>query len=275
MPDRLRVLDPDKVDTAAGEDLLHRMRAVVAKRGKVVVTLPFGRTPTRLYALWRAAQGVDWSRAIFVNGDEYLGAGVDDADSGGAYLMEHLLGPLLRDGQPSHRLQAAHVRLLDGRGEPVAEARAHEQFIERHGGIDIALLGIGAGPVWPIYRTYRWLVHLPGGDAAVAALASCGSSPHLWFNERNSSFASRTRVVELTDHTRRVNGTTHRAALTIGLQNVTEAREIVALIKGARKRSALDLLLHGAVTERIPASVLGRPDVAPRVTIYADTEAVG
>lgn len=270
---RLCVLDPDQVDAAAAEDLGRRMRELVADRGKVVVTLPFGRTPTRLYALWRAARDIDWSRVVLVSGDEYLGAGIGDADSGGAYLMEHLLGPLLGTGPPERRLQESHVRLLDGRNEPRVEARAHEEFIAGHGGIDIALLGVGAGPRWPLYRTYRWLGGAPGGTAAVAILASLQSSPHIWFNERHASFASRTRLVELTRHTRRVNKTARHAALTIGLRDVTEARQIVVLVKGRRKRSALDLLLRGPISERIPLSVLAQPDVAPRVTIYADTEA--
>lgn len=272
---RLLVLDPDQVDAAVAEDLIHRMRALVAERGKVVVTLPFGRTPTRLYSSWCASRSVDWSQVVFVSGDEYLGAGIDDPDSGSTYLVEHLLGPLLNQGPPVRRLQDSHVRLLDGKQEPVAELQAHEDFIAGHGGVDIALLGVGGGPAWSLYRTYRWLRLVPGGAAAVAVLASLSSSPHIWFNERHSSFASHSRVVELTAHTRRANGTTRRAALTIGLQNVTEAGQIVALVKGARKRSALDLLLHGPVSERIPLSVLARPDVAPRVTIYADTEAAG
>ena len=272
---RLLVLDPNQVDAAAAEDLIQRMGALVAERGTVVVTLPFGRTPTRLYSLWRASQGVDWSQVVLVSGDEYLGAGIDDPDSGSGYLMEHLVGPLLNQGPLERRLQESHVRLLDGTQEPVAELQAHEEFIAGHGGIDIALLGVGAGPAWSLYRTYRWLRRVPGGATAVAALASVSSSPHIWFNERHSSFASRSRVVQLTAHTRRVNSTARRAALTIGLQNVTEAGQIVALVKGERKRSALDLLLHGPVSERIPLSVLTRPDVAPRVTIYADTRAAG
>jgi glucosamine-6-phosphate deaminase len=272
---RLIVLDPEKVDAVAAEDLLLRMRRCVSERGKVVVTLPFGRTPTRLYALWRAARDVDWSQVVFVSGDEYLGAGRDDPDSGSAYLMSHLLGPLLSEGASQCRLRDSHVRLLDGAREPMAELEAHEAFIAGHGGVDIALLGVGAGPAWSLYRSYRWLGQIPGGASVVAALASVSSSPHLWFNERHSSFASRSRVVELTAHTRRVNASTLQSALTIGLQNVTEARQIVALIKGARKRSALDLLLHGPVSERIPLSVLARADVAPKVTIYADTKAAG
>jgi glucosamine-6-phosphate deaminase len=122
---------------------------------------------------------------------------------------------------------------------------------------------------------YRWLRALPGGAGLVARLAATTSSAHLWFNESGASFASRTRTVRLSPHTLRANGLEYERALTIGIGNVLDAREIVLVIKGRRKRSALDLLLRGPVSERVPVSVLARADVADRVTVYADTGAAG
>ena len=269
---RMRVVDADRFDAVVAEDLLMRMRAIVEDRGRVVVTLPFGRSPTGLYRQWTQADH-DWSRVVFVSGDEYLGLGADDADSGAAYLLANLIEPLLTRGEPSRQLRRDHVRLLDGRADPETEAREHEAFIASHGGIDIGLLGVGSGPAWGSYRRYRWLRALPGGGALVARFAGRTSSPHLWFNESGSSFASRTRAVQLSPHTRRANGLPCERALTLGLQNVAEAREIVLLATGPGKRSALDLMLAGPVSESVPVSLLGRPDVAPRVVVYADREA--
>jgi glucosamine-6-phosphate deaminase len=269
---RLRVVEPSRFDAVVAADLLARMTEISVTRGRVVVTLPFGRTPTDLYGRWVRAD-YDWSRVVFVSGDEYLGLGPDDPDSGAAYLTTHLIGPLLASGEASRRLQAANVRLLDGRADPQAEARGHEAFIADHGGIDIALLGVGSGPPWRSYRAYRWLRSFPRGGALVARLAAGSSSPHLWFNESGASFDSRTRVVELSPHTQRANELPHERALTLGLQNVVEARAIVLLAKGVSKRSALDLMLAGPATESVPVSLLGRPDVASRVVIYADSEA--
>ena len=274
MAPKLRVLPSDRFDEIVAEDLLGRMRDSIGTKRKVVVALPFGDTPKGVYALWISEQhNLDWSKVVFVNGDEYLGLGHAHRHSAGYSLRHHLLDPLVaRQTTPAGPV-AANIRLFNGLAEPREEARAHERFIARHGGIDIAMLGIGAGPRWAAYRLYRWLGRRPFTRGLVGRLASSRSSVHLWFNERRSPFDSRTRVVNLADQTRRINGVPYEQALTLGLGNLAEARQIVLLAKGKNKRSAIDLLLDGPLTDRIPATVLRHPSVIGDVTVFVDTEA--
>ena len=89
-----------------------------------------------------------------------------------------------------------------------------------------------------------------------------GSNGHIAFNEPGTPFDSRTRVVELTESTRRANASffpdghvpTH--AITMGIATILSSRSIVLLASGASKRNALAQLRSGEITTGFPASAL-------------------
>lgn len=121
-----------------------------------------------------------------------------------------------------------------------------EQELRSHGGVDVQLLGIG-------------------------------SNGHIAFNEPGSPFDSRTRVVRLTEQTRRDNARffdspdevpTHAA--TQGLATIMGARRVLLLAFGEHKAAALAAALDGDETVQVPASILRRH---PNVTVFADEAA--
>lgn len=89
-----------------------------------------------------------------------------------------------------------------------------------------------------------------------------GGNGHIAFNEPGTPFASRTRVVALSEHTRAANaslfpdGRVPTHAITMGIATILESREIVLLAAGANKRAAIERLRSGEVTEEFPASAL-------------------
>ena len=121
-----------------------------------------------------------------------------------------------------------------------------EQRIAALGGVDVQLLGIGR-------------------------------NGHLAFNEPPSELDSRSRVVALSETTRRDNarhfgpgGSVPTHALTQGLGTILEARHLVLLVSGGAKSDAVAAALTGPVTPDCPASVL---QLHPRVTAILDRNA--
>lgn len=108
-------------------------------------------------------------------------------------------------------------------------------------------------------------------------LLGIGSNGHIAFNEPGTPFDLETHVVELTDKTRQDNKRffnsidevpTH--ALTMGIKNIMQAKQIVMLISGANKADTVVQLLNGPVTESFPASILHKHE---NVTVIIDEAA--
>jgi len=104
-----------------------------------------------------------------------------------------------------------------------------------------------------------------------------GRNGHLAFNEPGSSFDSRTRVVSLTGTTRADNGRffehpdeVPRRAVTQGLGTIMETGHVMVIALGSAKAAAVEGVLHGPVSETLPASIL---QTHPRVTMILDPHA--
>lgn len=215
------------------ERAAERVAALLGACPESVLALPTGRTPIgmyrRLVALNRLGR-VDLSRATLFNLDEYAGVPADHRGSFRAYMRRLLWAPCHLDPARTHvpRGDAADL---------AAECARYEAAIRACGGIDLAVLGIGA-------------------------------NGHIGFNEPGSRFDSRTRVVDLDDSTRRANGRLFEGglaparALTMGIGTIIESRSILLLAAGADKAAAVRAALRGPLTEAVPASALQRhPDV--------------
>ena len=94
-----------------------------------------------------------------------------------------------------------------------------------------------------------------------------GSNGHIAFNEPDSSFKSRTRVVDLTEQTIQDNSRyfdsiddVPKQAITMGLGTIMESKKIVLMANGVNKLNILNVAMNGEVTESVPASVLQNHD---------------
>ncbi|RDJ27785.1 glucosamine-6-phosphate deaminase [Bosea caraganae] len=199
---------------------------VVAGRARVL-GLATGGTMVPLYAHLVAAVRagrLSLSAVTSFNLDEYVGVAPQMPASFHAYMRLHLLDEA--------DLDPARAHVPDGMAPDLtAEASRYEMAITRAGGIDLQVLGIGA-------------------------------NGHIGFNEPGSDFGSRTRVLELSEATRRANaadfpdGAVPERALTMGIATILEAREIVLLAIGAKKAAAIAAAIEGPLSPNCPASAL-------------------
>jgi glucosamine-6-phosphate deaminase len=129
-------------------------------------------------------------------------------------------------------LDPAHAHLPNGMAADLdAECLRYEREIRESGGLDLTFLGLGR-------------------------------NGHIGFNEPGTPFDAHTRVVQLTESTRRANaeffpGTavpTH--AITMGIGTILESKRIVLLVAGSGKEAALERLRSAIIGEDFPASAL-------------------
>ncbi len=223
----LRVLpSPD----AIGEDVAERLLGAVERARLTgrpfLLGCPTGRTPRPIYgAMARrlAVRGQDLSHLVLVMMDEYLVPGDDGglayAPADRPWSCHHfagaeIAGPVNAALPPAHRVRDASIWFPDPRDPAAYEAR-----IADAGGIDLFLLASGA------------------------------SDGHVAFNPPGSARASRTRVIPLSDETRRDNLQTFPAfgtlsavphhGVSVGIDTIASARAAVMVVWGAGKRLTL------------------------------------
>ena len=216
---------------------------VVQENPEAAITLPTGETPRGMYQelVRRIQDGVlDFSRVQFFCLDEYWGKGVDDETSLTAWLDDVFLRPAGLDSDHVHFVPSLAL-------DPVEGAAAYEQEIERHGGLRLAVVGLG-----------------PNG--------------HIGFNEPGSPVDSRTRVLELTKQSRNQNAAYYDGessipdkAMTMGIATILDADLIVLIVSGASKADILKATLEGPITAHVPGSFLRT--VGERLIAIVDQEA--
>lgn len=200
-----------------------------------VLGLATGSTPVGLYRelirLHKEA-GLDLSRVVTFNLDEYLPMAPDDAHSYMRWMKETFFDHV--------NIAPANIHVPDGTIAPADSdeyCARYEQMIRRAGGIDLQILGVGR-------------------------------SGHIGFNEPGSTRHSRTRLVTLDPVTRRdaasdffgEENVPHQA-LTMGVGTILEARKIVIMAFGEHKAPIVHKAVEGPTTEAIAASFLqGHPD---------------
>jgi glucosamine-6-phosphate deaminase len=223
---RVRIFrDPEALARALAADVSRQLAA----KPETVLGLPTGRTPIPLYReLVRLfeASAIDFSRATTFNLDEFLGLEASDPHSYRAFMQRHLFDHV--------NLPARRIQFLDGTARDLErECRRYERAIERAGGIDLQILGLGM-------------------------------NGHIGFNEPARALIARTHRVRLTPATRRANATffanrvraVPHQALSMGMATILHARRIVLLATGATKARCVERMLDGPVTPKLPGSFL-------------------
>jgi glucosamine-6-phosphate deaminase len=247
--------DRERIRTVVVEDhddlavlLAERVAAVIrretAASGRCVLGLATGSTPIGIYRhliRMHREDGLDFSRVVTFNLDEYWPMAPDSVHSYRRYMWENLFAHVNVDPTNVHIPDGAVPR--EGLGEACA---AYERAIVAAGGVDLQLLGIG--------RT-----------------------GHIGFNEPGSSAASRTRLVTLDTVTRREAAADFfgedgvpREAVTMGVATILEAREIALIATGEHKADIVRQAVEGEANVQVAATFLQRHASA---TAYLDRAA--
>jgi glucosamine-6-phosphate deaminase len=95
-------------------------------------------------------------------------------------------------------------------------------------------------------------------------LGGIGSNGHIAFNEPGSSLKSKTRLINLTQETRLANSRffgndvsqVPKTALTVGIDTIMQAREVVLVASGFNKACAVQKIVEEGVDQLYPASAL-------------------
>jgi glucosamine-6-phosphate deaminase len=210
----------------------------------LVLGLATGRTMEHVYrhlVRMHKDEKLDFSLCSTFNLDEYVGLFPSDPNSYRHYMDHHLFRHVNVDPRNTH-LPNGLANDLD------AECRRYEALIQRFGGIDLQLVGIG-------------------------------KAGHIGFNEPLSALRSRTRVKALTPTTLKQNAALFggedrmpRRAITMGVGTIIEARRCLLLATGENKADVVAKAVEGPITSMISATAL---QLHPRCTVVVDEAAAG
>ena len=228
---------PDALSAARAA--AERLAAVLRQRGPRRLVLASGRTMAPVYrelARLHRSGRAPFSRCSTWNLDELVVA-PEDPRSFRTFMEKHLFG----------KIDLARSRIHFLRGDAADRPRECERFereLARAGQPDLALVGIGV-------------------------------NGHVAYLEPSSALPPRTSPVRLSASTRRrlaEDGLepVPREALTMGIETILQAREIVLVAVGEEKAGPLAAALNGRIMARLPASFLS---LHPRLSVFADREA--
>ncbi|PKC50441.1 glucosamine-6-phosphate isomerase, partial [Rhizophagus irregularis] len=191
-----------------------------------VLGLATGSTPEGLYrCMVQAYKGGKYSfqHVITFNLDEYLNLDQHHPNSYHFYMRKKFFDHV--------DISKKNIHIPNGMAEDIVkECRRYDEKIKSVGNIDIQVLGLGI-------------------------------NGHIGFNEPGTSFTSTTHVVHLDEITRKANSKYFHniqdvpyKAITMGIGNIMESKEILLLVSGKKKALALVKLINGEVCEQFPAS---------------------
>jgi len=186
-----------------------------------VLGLPTGSTPLDTYAeliKMNKKGDVSFQNVVTFNMDEYLGLPATHEQSYHYFMYHNFFNHV--------DIKKENIHILDGMAkDPQKECENYEKAIKNAGGIHIFLGGVG-------------------------------EDGHIAFNEPFTSLCSRTHVQPLTQDTIKVNSRffdfdtskVPTKALTVGVQTIMDADEVLILAFGPNKAKALYHGIEGAVS---------------------------
>ena len=193
-----------------------------------ILGLATGSTPEGTYKeLIRLYENglIDFSEIKTYNLDEYYPIKPDN-DQSYRYFMDHHLFNYVNIKKENVHIPSGEMK------NPAVECKEYDEMVEKDGGIDLQLLGIG-------------------------------QNGHIGFNEPDSALEVKTHVTGLTESTIKANARFFASeadvptkALTMGIGTILGAKKIIILANGAAKHDAVTKMLAGKLDTSCPASML-------------------
>ena len=212
------------------------------KKPDSVLGLATGETALGLYdeliSRYNAGK-VDFSKAQSFNLDEYYPIDPEHRQSYVYYMKENFFD----------KVNLAKYQLPDGMAtDPDAEGIRFDEEIDKAGGIDLIVLGIG-------------------------------HNGHIGFNEPAPSYYFGTHLEDLAESSITANSRFFEAdevqptkALTMGMGTIFKAKKIIQLVSGAGKAEIVKRVSDGMIHTDIPTSLL---HLHPDMTMIVDKKANG
>jgi glucosamine-6-phosphate isomerase len=227
----------EAISSKALEDLI----AYTQSLSNPLVCAASGDSPKGLYKQLTAtveAKTLDVSNWHFLSLDEWAGMNGDDEGSCRFHLNNQLFEPL--------QVPLNQITFFDGRAaDPEAECRRIEDSINKHGPIEVAIVGLGL-------------------------------NGHVGMNEPGTPAHLHSHVADIAETTQQVGqkyfkeGRPITHGLTLGIENLMEAKQVMLLVSGEKKASIVQKILTSGISEELPATLLRNH---PGLSIYLDKAA--
>ena len=226
------------------EELSTRAAAIicgqVVMKPNCILGLATGSSPVGAYkkiAEKNKLGEVDFSNVKSVNLDEYVGLNGDHEQSYRYFMNNNLFKYI--------NIDINNTYVPNGCATDVeAECKGYDALIEKLGGIDLQLLGIGY-------------------------------DGHIGFNEPDTYFEKATHKVTLDESTIEANSRFFASrddvptqAITMGMGGIMSAKKVLLIANGKGKRDIVEKAFFGPITPSVPASILQlHPDLT---VIYSE-----
>ncbi|KEI96129.1 glucosamine-6-phosphate deaminase [Clostridium botulinum] len=193
-----------------------------------VLGLATGDTPIGMYKeiinIYKNEK-MDFSKVRTFNLDEYYGLNRENPQSYYYYMINNLFNHV--------NIDKNNINIPNGMADNIEiECKEYERKIDKAGGIDLQILGIGV-------------------------------NGHIGFNEPNISFESETHLVNLNEKTIESNSRFFSSkeevptkAISMGIKSIIHSKKIILLACGSAKSDAVSKAINGKINPNIPASIL-------------------
>ena len=222
--------DSEKASKAVAQEIAALIRLKTKENKPAVLGLATGSSPKKVYQeliRMHKEEGLSFKNVITFNLDEYHPMEPDSVQSYVRFMKEQLFDQI--------DIPVTNYHLPDGTLpiEKIPEfCKDYEDKIEKLGGLDFHLLGIGR-------------------------------NGHIGFNEPGSLINSKTRLMTLDINTK-IDAAVDfgglakvpKKAITLGIDKIMQAKRIVLLAWGEHKAESVAKAVEGQVTSDIPASYL-------------------
>jgi len=200
----------------------------VNKKKNTVLGLATGQTPVGMYqeliSMFKRGE-VDFFEVVTFNLDEYYGLSSEHPQSYHHFMWDTFFQYI--------NIKKENVHLLNGVTENInKECKQYEYLIQKNGGIDLQILGIG-------------------------------DNGHLGFNEPAIGLNSKTHLVNLAEETIYANSQyfndvqeVPKQALTMGIGTIMKAQKIILLASGRKKAHVIESTINCPVSSEVPATAL-------------------
>jgi len=216
------------------EDMSNQAAEIVAgvikAKNNAVIGLPTGSSPVGMYSRlieMHKTGKIDFSQVTTFNLDEYYPIKRNDPQSYYKFMFDNFFSGV--------NIKPENINIPDGEAaDPDLECLKYDQKINKAGGIDLMVLGIGA-------------------------------NGHIGFNEPGGFLVPHTHVAELTEATIEANSRFFGSAsdvpvkaLTMGIGSIiAKSRKILMLVSGESKREIFKKFYNGKqISTTNPASFL-------------------
>ncbi len=228
----------EEISRTAAEEIA----SLVKEAPTCTLGLATGSTPVGMYCelIKKYECGeLDLSAVTTFNLDEYYPIAKENDQSYDYFMHKNLFD--------SVNISPERINIPDGSAaDPEAECERYEKKLEKHGAVDLQVLGIG-------------------------------QNGHIGFNEPGDFLHASTHITDLTESTISANARffdseddVPKKALTMGMGTILKAKKILLLANGKSKHAAIAALLDDKITTAIPATLL---KTHPNVILICDEEA--